>query len=70
MNTIHPADSTTTMAQCPKGEYFKRTADAKRVWVRGEYNRSSKRYECHAADDVNQFIELAGNRVVFIGFTY
>ena len=61
----------TPIKQTPRGEYFKlRATDTARVWVRGEYDRASKRYECYAADDVNEFIYLKGTRAAFVGFTY
>lgn len=61
----------TTIKQMLRGEYFKlRATDSARVWVRGDYVRGEDRYECHAADDVNEFIYLTGARVVFVEFTY
>jgi hypothetical protein len=61
----------TTIKQTPRREYFKlRATDTARVWVRGDYDRATKRYECQAADDMNEFCYLKGTRAVFIGFTY
>ena len=52
------------------GEYIKRKADAARVYIRGQYDRSAKAYECTAADDISQVIYIKADKPVFIGFTY
>jgi hypothetical protein len=53
-----------------KGEYLKRTATARGVYVRGEYCRTSKGYACHDVEDVNRVIYVKKGKPVFIGFTY
>lgn len=60
----------TKIKDLPKGEYFKKTETAKAVFVRGEYDRSSKLFECHAFDDINKVIYLNPNKEVFAGFTF
>lgn len=40
------------------------------VWVRGEYDRSSKKYECYKYDDVNHFSYLRAERVVYTDFVF
>lgn len=40
------------------------------VWIRGEYNRSIKKYECQRFDDVNVEQLLSGDREVFTDFTF
>ncbi len=40
------------------------------VWVRGDYDRSEKRYECHRFSDVNDTQWIKGDREVFTGFTF
>lgn len=54
----------------PVGEYIKRKADAKKVWVRGEYDRASKSYECTDTEDIGNSIFIKSGRIVFVGFTY
>ena len=51
-------------------EYFKRKATAKKVYVRGAYDRASKRYSCYETNDVNKEIFLKGETEVHTGFTY
>jgi len=61
---------TTTLKAAPKGEYIKRKADSKTVWVRGEYDKGSKSYSLTDAEDISREIFLKGNTPVFIGFDY
>ena len=52
------------------GEYIKRKADAKTVYIKGAYDRASKSYECTDTEDINRQIYIKANKPVFIGFTY
>lgn len=52
------------------GEYFKRKPDSKRVFVKGEWNQSGKCYNCYAADDINQGLNLKRDAQVFTDFEY
>jgi hypothetical protein len=54
----------------PKGEFFKMKPDAKRVYIRGEYDRSEKKYDCYAFDDMNYSRMIDGKKQVFAGFTF
>lgn len=40
------------------------------VWVRGDYDQSSKKYECYKYDDVNHFSYFRADRVVFTDFIF
>ena len=57
-----------------KGAYFTKKAievpRESQVWVRGEYDRSSKKYECSRFDDVNTTCFLPGGREVFVDFVF
>lgn len=53
-----------------KGEYFKRKADAKKVFIRGDYIREDKKFECQDFDDINHFVYLKGDTLVFVGFEF
>ena len=57
-----------------KGDFFtKKELDAPKdsqVWIRGDYDRSSKRYECQRFDDVSSFCYLPGTKEVFTGFVF
>ena len=57
-----------------KGDFFtkKPLADPKesQVWIRGEYDRSAKKYECQRFDDASEFCYLPGDKDVYIDFTF
>lgn len=54
---------TTTIKDLKIGDYFKLKANG-RVYVRGSYNRSTKKYEYYDFDDVNRFHECKGTKEV------
>lgn len=55
----------------PKGEYFKRKPDAKRVYIRQEYYQDTKKYQCDDCDDVwGNGIQLKGTTLVYVDFEY
>lgn len=66
----------TKLKELPKGEYFKRKPDSKKVWVKGDHVRFYKkgkiiiRYSCTAADDMNQEIFLNPLAPVYTEFEY
>ena len=57
-----------------QGEYFTRKPNEyptdKQVLVRGEYDRTSKRYSCLHFDDINNEILLKGETLVYTDFTF
>lgn len=40
------------------------------VWVRGSYDRSSKKYSCYKYDDVNHENFFKGDKKVFVDFIF
>ena len=58
------------ISEVKKGDFLKRKADAKRVYIRGDYDRASKSFSCIAYDDINQEIFIKANKKVFVGFTF
>lgn len=52
-----------------KGDFF-RLPGGKAVYVRGDYDRSEKRYECYRFDDINAFRMFKGEKLVETGFTF
>ena len=63
-------NQTATVETLPKGEYVKRKADATKVYIRGEYDRSTKRYALKDTDDGNHEIYVKRGTELFYGFTY
>lgn len=54
----------------PKREFFKRKADAQTVYVKGDYDRSTKTFACHAFDDICKIIYIKASKEIFVGFDY
>ena len=52
-----------------KGDYF-RLVGGKSVYVKGDYDRSSKKYECCRFDDANAFRLFKGDKMVDAEFTF
>jgi hypothetical protein len=53
-----------------RGEYIKRKADSKTVYIKGDYIPSAKGYECQDTEDMNKTIVIKSEKAVFFGFTY
>lgn len=53
------------------GEFFRLSeSESAPVWVRDEYNRSSRKYEAYKYDNVNHWGEFKGTRLVYVDFTF
>jgi hypothetical protein len=53
-----------------KGEYIKCKPDSKTVYIKGEYCRTTKKFELIDTNDINRFVYVKGNKICFYGFTY
>ncbi|WP_122330108.1 hypothetical protein [Bacteroides fragilis] len=54
-----------------KGEFFRLSdTDKAKVWVRGDYVPSERKYSTYQYDDINHERLFKGSREVFIGFTF
>ena len=62
--------TTTTIKQVSIGDYVKRKETAKTVYIRQDYDRSTKTYCLQDTEDMNRCIYLKAATVVFVGFTY
>lgn len=62
------------LKDCEKGEFLhlldKKGIPHKKVYQRGEYDRSARRYRIDDVDDISRDRLIAGERLVYIGFTY
>ena len=54
----------------PKGEYVKRKPEATKVYRRGDYDRSTKRYSLIDCDDINREVTVKSGTMLVVGFTY
>lgn len=57
-----------------KGEYFTKKdipeLNEMQVWIRDEYDRSSKKYVCYCWGDVNKWQLIRGDKEVYTEFTF
>lgn len=53
-----------------KGEFVKRKADSKKVYVRGDYCRASKAYVLQDWNDISRAIYVKASKPLFIGFDF
>ena len=57
-----------------KGEYFTikplENPKESQIYIRGEYDRSTKKYDCERFDDISYSKEFDGNKEVFTEFTF
>lgn len=57
-----------------KGEFFTvkqidNPSDSQ-VYVRGEYDRSERKYECYKFSDINAFRYFKGDKEIYTDFTF
>ena len=52
------------------GDYVKRKADSKAVYIKGAYDRTTKSFELVDVEDINRIFYIKANKPVYVGFTY
>ena len=60
----------TEIKNLKKGEFIKRKADSKKVYIKGDYDRATKSYSCIDYENINHEIFIKANKIVFYGFTF
>lgn len=59
------------LKQVKNGDYFRlRPTEKAPVWVRGDYERDTKKYECYRYDNVNYMLTMKGTREVYVDFEF
>ena len=58
------------LRKVPAGEFLKRKPDSQKVYTRGEYDRSFKKYRINDWDDISRDMLISGDMPVYIGFTF
>jgi hypothetical protein len=53
-----------------KGDYVKRKADSKAVYIKGDYDKTTKSFELKDVEDINRVVYIKANKPVYVGFTY
>ncbi len=59
-----------TIKQVKPGDYIKRKADSKTVYIKGDHIRALKGFECADVSAINKTIVIKSDKLVFVGFTY
>lgn len=61
----------TELRNVKRGDFFRLTeSETAPVWIRDDYNRSTRKYEAYKYDDVNHWGEFKGARLVYVDFTF
>ena len=58
-----------TLAQLPKGEFI-RLGNSQTVYVKGDYDRTSRKYELTRFDDISRTTFKRGDTFVTAGFSF
>lgn len=53
-----------------KGDFVKRKPDSKAVYIKGDYDRTTKSFELKDVEDINRVIYVKADKPVVVGFTY
>ena len=61
---------TIQLKDLPRGEFFKRKPTSGKVYTRGVYDRTVRKYCCDDWDDISRCIELRGTTIVFVDFEF
>jgi hypothetical protein len=59
-----------TLKSVKPGDYVKRKSDSKAVYIKGDYDRTTKSFELKDVEDINRCVYVKADKIVFIGFTY
>jgi hypothetical protein len=59
-----------TLRNVKPGDYVKRKSDAVKVYIKGDYDRTTKSFELRDVEDICRSIYVKADKTVFIGFTY
>ena len=64
----------TSIKELKKGEFFTKKPIASpkdcQVWIKGDYCRDIKKYECISWNDINRVTYIAGNKPAYVDFTF
>lgn len=59
-----------TLRNVKPGDFVKRKADSKAVYIKGAYDRATKSFELKDVEDINRCIYVKADKLVVVGFTY
>lgn len=62
------------LKQVKKGEFFTRkpyeTPTEKQVFIKRNYDRATKKYDCQRFSDISDYIQLKPETIVYTDFTF
>ncbi len=61
---------TIVLRNVTKGDYVKRKADAKSIYIKGDYDKTTKSFELIDVEDINRVVYIKATKPVYVGFTY
>lgn len=61
---------TVTLKSVKTGDFIKRKADSKAIYIKGAYDRATKSFACTDVEDICREVFIKADKAVFIGFTY
>lgn len=53
-----------------KGDFFKLKPNSREVYIRGDYDRSERKYDCDVFSDISKNRYFKGEKQVFIAFEF
>ena len=59
-----------TLRNVKTGDFVKRKADSKAVYIKGAYDRATKSFELVDVEDINRVVYIKATKPVYVGFTY
>lgn len=60
----------TSVKSLKKGDFFKLKSNSREVYIRGDYDRSERKYDCGAFSDISKNRYFPGEKQVFIAFEF
>ena len=63
-------DGYLALKELPQGEFFKRKENSKKVYMKEDYYRPEKKYQCGDFEDIGYAIYLKGETLVFVDFEF
>lgn len=60
----------TALRNVTKGDYVKRKVDAKSIYIKGDYDKTTKSFCLVDVEDINRCIYVKADKPVVVGFTY
>lgn len=66
----HTTEQLVAVESIKRGEFVRRSADAKKTYQRGAFDPSTRRYSLTDCDDVNREVFVKKGTKLFVGFSY